>query len=133
METSQQSESKAHQSVLHQFFIKRSSAVTKESMCQDASSAAFSSTHEEVWTVKQQAIEAEIIVTLQFASQNMPFSAAESLAMYYQQQFPDSVIAKSGNWSKQDALCGGLWLKTLIYRYDNQGAYGRTIIFHTAL
>ena len=64
-------------------------------MCQDASSAASSSIPEEVWTVKQQAIKAEIIATLQFAYQNMPFSAAKSLAMYYQQQFPDSVIAKS--------------------------------------
>ena len=94
-EISQQSESKTHQSGLHQFFIKKSSAATKESMCQDAPSAAFNSTYEEVWIVKQQAIKAEIIATLQFASQNMPFSAAESLAMCYQQQFPDSVIAKS--------------------------------------
>ena len=64
-------------------------------MCQDAPSAASSSTHEEIWAVKQQVIKAEIIATLQFASQNMPFSAAESLAMCYQQQFPDSAIAKS--------------------------------------
>ena len=45
-------------------------------MCQDAPSAASSSTHEEVWTVKQQPIKVEIIATLQFASHNMPFSAA---------------------------------------------------------
>ena len=56
-ETSQQPERKAHQSGLHQFFIKKSSAATKESMCQDAQSAASSSTHEEVWTVKQQAMK----------------------------------------------------------------------------
>ena len=41
-------------------------------MCQDTPSAAPSSTHEEVWTVKQQAMKAEIIATLEFASQNMP-------------------------------------------------------------
>ena len=64
-------------------------------MCQDAPSAASSYTHEEVWTVKQQAVKAEIIATLQFTSQNMPFSAAESLAVCYQQQFPDSVIPES--------------------------------------
>ena len=52
-------------------FIKESSAATKESMCQDYSPAASSSTREEVWTVKQQAIKAEIIATLQFASENM--------------------------------------------------------------
>ena len=63
-ETSQQPERKAHQSVLHQFFTKKSSATTKESMCQDVPSSASSSTHEEVWTVKQQAVKAEIIATL---------------------------------------------------------------------
>ena len=63
-------------------------------MCQDAPYAAYGSTHEEVWTIKQQAVKAEIIATLQFASQNMPFSAAGSLTMFYQQQFADSVIVK---------------------------------------
>ena len=63
----------------------------------------------------------------------MPFSAAESFAIYYQQQFSDILIAECGNWSKQDILCGGLWLKTLLYRYENVRAYGRTVIFHTAL
>ena len=38
-----------------------------------------------------------------------------------------------GNWCKQDVLCGGLWLKILLYRYDNLGTYGRTVVFHTAL
>ena len=92
---SQQPKRKAHKSVLHQFFIKKSSAATKERMCQGTPSAASSSTHEEGWTVKKQAIKAEIIATLQLSSQNMPFSAAESLAMCYQQQFPDSLIGKS--------------------------------------
>ena len=67
----------------------------KKDMCQDALSPASSSTHEEVWTVKQQVIKGGIIATLQFASQNMPSSAEENLAMYFHQQFPDSVIAKS--------------------------------------
>ena len=65
-------------------FIKKSSAATKGRICKD-----------EVWTVKQQAIKAEIIATLKFGSQNIPFSAAEILAMCYQQQFLDSVISKS--------------------------------------
>ena len=80
---------------MHQFLIEKSSAATKERMCQNASSEASSCIHEEVWTIKQQAIKAEIIASLQFASQNMPFSAAESLTVYCQQQFPDSVIANS--------------------------------------
>ena len=81
----------AHQSVLHQF-IKKSSATTKESTCQDAPSGASSSTHEEVWAAKQQTIKAVISA---FALQNMPINASESFAICYQQQFPDSVIAKS--------------------------------------
>ena len=67
-ETSQQPERKAYPSVLHQFFIKKSSAASKENNCQDAPSAASCSIHEEVWTVKLQAIKTEIIATLQFAS-----------------------------------------------------------------
>ena len=61
-ETSQQSERKAYKFVLYQFFIKKSSAATTESMCQDSQSATSSSTHEEVWTVKQQAKKVEIIL-----------------------------------------------------------------------
>ena len=87
-------ERKAHQSVLHQFFIEKSSAATKEGTCQDAPSVASSSNNERVWTVKQQAIKAEINATLVFASENIPFSAAESLAICYPKQFPGSVIAK---------------------------------------
>ena len=63
----------------------------------------------------------------------MPFSAAESLAMYYQQQFQDLVIAKGMAIGPNKMSCGGIWHKTLLYRYDNQGAYGRTIIFYTVL
>ena len=64
-------------------------------MHQDAQSAAYSSTDEEVWTVKQEAIKAEINGTLQFASHNVPFSPAESLEMCYQQKFLDSIISKN--------------------------------------
>ena len=37
----------------------------------------------------------EIIATLQFAFYNIPYSCAENLAACYQQQFPDSSIAKN--------------------------------------
>ena len=40
-------------------------------------------------------LQRHIIAALQFASQNIPFSCAENLAAYYQQQFPDSSIAKN--------------------------------------
>ena len=34
-----------------------------------------------------------------------------------------------GNRSKQGVLCGHLWIKALLYIYDNQEPYGRTVIF----
>ena len=57
-------------------------------MCQDAPSAASISTHEYVWTIKQRLLlHCSLLL-------KMSFSAAESLAECYQQQFPDSVAAK---------------------------------------
>ena len=39
--------------------------------------------------------KAEIIATLQFTDQNTPFASADNLGPCYQQQFPDSQIAKN--------------------------------------
>ena len=49
----------------------------------------------DVWSVKQMAIKAEIIATLHFAAQNLPFNSSQNLSACYQQQFPDSSIAGS--------------------------------------
>ena len=41
------------------------------------------------------AARAEIIATLHFAAQNPSFSSSQNLSTLYQQQFPDSVIARN--------------------------------------
>ena len=46
------------------------------------------------WTVSQKATKAEIIETMQFAANNVPFSQADNLAACYHEQFPDSEIAQ---------------------------------------
>ena len=62
----------------------------------------------------------------------MPLNAAENLAMSYQQQLPDSLIVKSVTIGPNKMFFVVAYsFKTLLYRYDSQGAYGRTIIFHT--
>ena len=70
-----------------------------ESTCKlrasEQKSSTSSQTTEHVWSVRDSATKAEIIATFQFASQNIPFGCAENLAACYQQQFPDSSIAKN--------------------------------------
>ena len=52
------------------------------------------------WTVSQKAKKAEIIATMQFGANNVPFSQADNLAACYQEQFPDSEIAQQVAISK---------------------------------
>ena len=70
-----------------------------ESTCKLRASEQKSSTSSQptnhVWPVKDSATKAEIIATLQFAFQNIPFSCAENLAACYQPLFSDSSIAKN--------------------------------------
>ena len=47
------------------------------------------------WTLKEMATKAKIIATLQYTDQNTPFASADNLGPCYQQQFPDSQIAKN--------------------------------------
>ena len=71
--------------MLSQGFVKTpQSTVAKET--------SSSSSHDDVWNVKLSTTKAEIISTLQFAAQNVPFCAAEKLTACYQQQFHDSLI-----------------------------------------
>ena len=77
-------------SVLSQYFLKS----TKPSVTNEipSSSAGGGGGH---WTVEL-ATEAEIIATMQYATQNIiPFSNTENLSTCYQEQFPDSLIAKN--------------------------------------
>ncbi len=45
--------------------------------------------------MKELATKAEIIVSLQVAMYNLPFSSADNLASCYKEQFPDSAIAQN--------------------------------------
>ena len=49
---------------------------------------------DQTWTLKQMAVKAEIIAMLHFAAHDVSFGSAKNLPLCYQQQFPDSVIAK---------------------------------------
>ena len=53
-----------------------------------------SSEQDQTWTLKHMAVKAEIIALLHFAVHNVSFGSAKNLPVCYQQQFPDSVIAK---------------------------------------
>ena len=76
------------QSVISQYFLKsKKSSVTSEIPSSSASGVG--------WTVKESATKAEIITTMQYAAQNIPFSNAENLSACYQVQFHDSLIAKN--------------------------------------
>ena len=57
--------------------------------------AKFSQHDDQVWSVKQSVTGAEIIETLQFSVQNVPFSSSENLAHCHKKEFPDSVIVKN--------------------------------------
>ena len=81
------------QNVLQDFLLKSNEQVGSKSL-PDSSGENRKAHLQEVWTVLQLASKTDIIATLQFASQNIPFSCAEVLAPCYQQQFPDSTIAK---------------------------------------
>ena len=77
------------QSVLSQYFLKSTKpSVTNEIPWSSAGGRGG-------WTVKELATKAEIITTMQYAAQNIPFSNAKNLSACYQEQFPDSLIAKN--------------------------------------
>ena len=103
--TGKPDEQKCKQKVLQEFFIKKSVDP------RDSASAYLTKDNEGDLTYKLSASEqksstssqptedlatkAKISGTLQFASWNIPFSCAENIAACYQQQFPDSSIAKN--------------------------------------
>ena len=91
------------QKVLQDFFVKSStgtskavaSSVVTSDFTQDIGPSASQTTITEVvWTLPQLVAKAEIIATLQYASQNIPYSCADALQECYRQQFPDSAIEK---------------------------------------
>ena len=80
------------QSVLSQYFLKSTKpSVTNEIPPNSAGGGGGG------WTVKELATKEEIIATVKYAAQNIPFSNAENLSACYQEQFPDSLIAKNAS------------------------------------
>ena len=71
------------------------SSVETSDFAQDISPSTSQTTVTEVvWTLPQLVAKAEIIATLQYVSQIIPYSCADALQECYKQQFPDSAIAK---------------------------------------
>ena len=79
------------QALLSQYFVKILGPTADESTKEETASTAADSVG---WTVSQKVTKAEIIATMQFAANNVPFSQADNLAACYQEQFPDSEIAQ---------------------------------------
>ena len=88
------------QKVLQDFLVKSSTSTSKATassvetsdFAQDIGPSTSQTTVTEVvWTLLQLVAKAEIIATLQYASQNIPCSCADALQEYYK-QFPDSAI-----------------------------------------
>ena len=92
------------QKVLQDFFVKSSTSTSKATassvetrpsdFAEDSPSTLQTTVTEVVWTLPQLVANAGIIAALQYASQNIPYSCADTLQECYKQQFPDSAIAK---------------------------------------
>ena len=81
---------------MKRYFIKSDPQPVKSETPPEKSVGASESTVKNcAWTLKQMTTKAEIIATLQYTDQNTPFASADNLGPCYQQQFPDSQIAKN--------------------------------------
>ena len=93
-----------------------------------------SSQQDQTWTLKQMAVKAEIIAMLHFAAHNVSFGSTKNLPLCYQQQFPDSVIAKQvsiGPTKMSYMVSYGLG--PLLQANDNKRYHRRAFILHTTL
>ena len=80
--------------VMHEFFMKKNDKPKDDTETLQDEGNKTGDTQKEVWSIKQMVVRAEIIATLHFAAHSLPFSSSQSLAACYQQQFPDSLIAR---------------------------------------
>ena len=100
MKEAKQTEEKSTQKVIQEFFMKKSDKPSHNlDLLQDTeaeSGQTVATGQQVVWSIKQMEARAEIIATLHFAAQNLSFSSSQNLSTLYQQQFPDSVIARNG-------------------------------------
>ena len=90
-------ETKSQQKLMQGFFVKsgkkKSVTETMQAEVMDVGQGTRSQ-QDQTWTLKQVTVKAEIIATLHFAVHNVSFGSAKNLPLCFQQQFPDSVIAK---------------------------------------
>ena len=90
---------------------------------------------EHVCSVKDSAAKAKSIATLQFAVENVSFSCAENLAVCYQEQFPNSCIAKknvtTGPTKMSYLVSYGLGHTSQSDGYQRNS--GMAFLFHTAI
>ena len=89
---------------------------------------------EVVLTIPQLVSKAEIIATLQYTSQNIPYSCADALQECYKQQFPVSAIAKHVSLgSKKDVMYGGIWPRHIIPTGNSERNNSREFKLHSTL
>ena len=102
------------QKVLQDFFVKSSTCTSKATVSSVETSdfakdigpsTSQTTVTEVVWTLPQLVAMAEIIATLQYASQNISYSCADALQECYKQQFPDSAIAKHVSLGSKKMSC----------------------------
>ena len=100
----------------------------------DQKPTASSQAGEHFRSVKDSATKAEIIATLQFAAQNVPFSCAENIVVCYEEQFTDLSIAKlCYNMTYQDVIFSFTWIRTRLHSDDNQRDSRRAFLFHNTI
>ena len=96
------------------FFVKSSTSTSKATassvetsdFAQDIGPSTSQTTVTEVvWTLPQLVAKAEIIATLQYTPQNIPYSCVDALQECYKQQFPDSAIAKHVSLGSKKMSC----------------------------
>ena len=90
-----QEEKPKQQASLSNFLVKRDEQQLKKEIVPGTSSGPSQSADKIKWTFNQLVTKAEILATLQYADQNIPFASADNLGACYKQQFPDSDIAKA--------------------------------------
>ena len=88
---------------------------------------------EVVWTLPQLVANAEIIATLQYASQNLPYSCADALKECYKQVSRLNNIKACFTWIKKDVIYGGIWPRPILPIGNSERNNSREFILHSTL
>ena len=103
------------------FFVKSSTSTSKASVetsdfAQDIGPSTSQTTVTEVvWTLPQLVAKVEIIPTLQYGSQNIPYSCADALQECYKETVSRLSNRKACfTWIKKDVIYGGIWPRPIL-------------------